>query len=175
VTADLGQSLVDVLDALPIRPIVTVPGSGLDVLYARYADSHSCLFASREEEAIGIAAGLVLAGARPLVLMQQAGVGNALNAVITLADAYGLAFPIVVCSRGPEDPNPVQRLSSVQTARILGVLEAIRVCLPDERDAQIARRAIMAPVRWIICERRDDGSIAAPRSPGVSEAGVRRC
>ena len=55
---------------------------------------------TREEECIGFAAGFRAAGGSPAVLMQCSGVGNALNALGSLAMPYGLGFPIILSMRG---------------------------------------------------------------------------
>jgi sulfopyruvate decarboxylase TPP-binding subunit len=64
---------------------------------------------TREEECIGFAAGFRAAGGSPLVLMQCSGLGNALNALGSLAVPYGLGFPIVLSMRGTlGERNPSQ-------------------------------------------------------------------
>jgi hypothetical protein len=142
-----------ILDALAIAGIdwlLVVPASGLNDVYRHYSERGRCLFATREEEAVAAAAGLALGGRRPLVLMQQSGVGNALNAVLSLADAYGVAFPILVCDRGEHDPNPVQRLSSSGTAAALGPLGCARVEW-GEPGASGALARCIAHHRWTVC------------------------
>src|SRR5437762_14089753 len=91
-----------------ISHIIVVPCTGLNPLYSHYERMGQCIYATREEEAIAIASGLAIGGALPAVVMQQSGVGNTLNAVFTLADAYCIYFPVVVLDRGVEDINPVQ-------------------------------------------------------------------
>ena len=55
---------------------------------------------TREEEGIGIAGGLVLAGAKPLLVIQDNGIGNALTALTTFAQAYHLPLVAIVSQRG---------------------------------------------------------------------------
>lgn len=54
----------------------------------------------REEEGVGIAAGAALAGKRPLLLMQNSGLGNSLNAITSLAGLYRLPLFIIMSHRG---------------------------------------------------------------------------
>ncbi len=128
---------------------VVVAASGLEALYLHFERQERLVFATREEEAVAIAAGLVLAGAAPAVLMQQSGVGNALNAVLTLADAYGIRFPIVVFDRGPNDENPVQRASSIWTGVVLAALGGVDVDIsrPGAADALLDQLRLRR--RWI--------------------------
>lgn len=146
----LGPLVETAIHQLPLTHLVTVPGSGLQALYDAFRTRASCIFATREEEAVALCCGLTVAGARPLVVMQQAGVGNCLNAVFTLADAYGICFPIIVCDRGPRDDNPAQRISSDRTLRALRALGARIVDLPGPGTAEL-REAVSAQTRWIVC------------------------
>jgi sulfopyruvate decarboxylase subunit alpha len=58
------------------------------------------LLVNREDEAVGVAGGLVLGGRRAAVVMQDNGVGNALTALTTFAKAYHVGLPIVANTRG---------------------------------------------------------------------------
>ncbi|MGH2352104.1 MAG: thiamine pyrophosphate-binding protein [Chloroflexota bacterium] len=55
---------------------------------------------TREEEGIGIAGGLAIAGAKPLLIVQDNGLGNALTALTTFAQPYHLPILILVSQRG---------------------------------------------------------------------------
>jgi sulfopyruvate decarboxylase subunit alpha len=64
---------------------------------------------TREEECVGYAAGVRAVGDMPLVLFQCSGLGNAQNALGSLAIPYGLGFPIVISMRGTlGERNPSQ-------------------------------------------------------------------
>src|ERR1035438_9281471 len=107
--------------------LLTVPTTGLEQLYKRYEKQDRCLYATREEEAIALASGFALGGARPIVIMQQTGVGNCVNAVLSLADAYQIRFPVIVCDRTVNDPNLVQRVSSFGTSKVLHALGCVQL------------------------------------------------
>jgi len=55
---------------------------------------------TREEEGVGIAAGAALAGKRPLLLMQNSGLGNCVNALASLAGLYELPLFLLMSHRG---------------------------------------------------------------------------
>src|SRR5437762_13978455 len=64
---------------------------------------------TREEEAVGVVCGMVLGGRRPLLLMQNSGLGNAANALASLAVPYELPVVMVISQRGGlGEWNPVQ-------------------------------------------------------------------
>jgi sulfopyruvate decarboxylase subunit alpha len=55
---------------------------------------------TREEEGVGIAAGASLGGKRPALLMQNSGLGNSINALLSLTRLYGLPLPLIISQRG---------------------------------------------------------------------------
>jgi sulfopyruvate decarboxylase TPP-binding subunit len=141
--------LLAAIEACAIEWLLVVPSTGLDAVYEAYHRRARCLFATREEEAVAIAAGLALGGSRPLVLMQQSGVGNCLNAVLTLVDPYRIDFPILVGFRPLDDDNPVQRSSAEGTRHaILGRSFATIEWQAEDYVARF-RSALEGRTRWI--------------------------
>ena len=61
--------------------------------------------AVREDIAVGIAAGAYLAGKRPVIYMQNSGLGYSLEAIASLHLIYGFPALFLVTYRGPEDPG----------------------------------------------------------------------
>lgn len=56
--------------------------------------------AMREDTALGLATGITLAGGRPLVLMQNSGLGYSLNVLTSLAMIYSVGITLVISWRG---------------------------------------------------------------------------
>lgn len=54
----------------------------------------------REEDGVGVSAGAVLAGKRPVVVIQSSGLGNMLNAILSLTVTFGLPLPVLASWRG---------------------------------------------------------------------------
>lgn len=62
--------------------------------------------AAREEDAVGIATGAYLAGKKPIVLMQNSGLANCINALASLCIPYKIPMLMLVTWRGyPKDKN----------------------------------------------------------------------
>ncbi|MCE8423117.1 MAG: sulfopyruvate decarboxylase subunit beta, partial [Candidatus Methanoperedens sp.] len=55
---------------------------------------------TREENGVGICTGLYLGGGKPVMIIQSTGVGNMLNALLSLNLTYGLPLPILASWRG---------------------------------------------------------------------------
>jgi len=57
---------------------------------------------TREEEGIGIAAGAWLGGKKPAMIMQSSGIGNSLNALLSLNRTYNIPLLLLMSHRGVE-------------------------------------------------------------------------
>ncbi|NIM04850.1 MAG: sulfopyruvate decarboxylase subunit alpha, partial [Armatimonadetes bacterium] len=55
---------------------------------------------TREEEGVGICAGAALAGRLPAMVVQSSGVGNMVNAIMSLTSFYRFPFAVFVSRRG---------------------------------------------------------------------------
>jgi sulfopyruvate decarboxylase alpha subunit len=99
---------------------------------------------TREEECVAFAAGQRVCGRRPVLFMQSSGLGNAANALGSLAIPYRLAVPLVITMRGTHgERNPSQIAMGEATAPLLEAL-GIRV-FPvgsGEEVEPVARRAL---------------------------------
>lgn len=103
------QSLFEALDSLGVKFFTGVPDSLLNdfCLYMTNNIPDSChVMAANEGNAIGIAAGNYMAtGNIPLVYMQNSGIGNATNPLLSLTHdcVYGIPMILVIGWRG--DPS----------------------------------------------------------------------
>ncbi len=57
---------------------------------------------TREEEGIGILAGAYLAGRRPVIALQNSGLGNSINAICSLLNYFHIPVVFIVSHRGTE-------------------------------------------------------------------------
>lgn len=82
--------------------IIQIPSSTLKTIIDEQAArlGARAFPATREEEAVGIASGLVLAGRRVLLIVQDNGIGNALTALTTFPQAYHLPIVMLISRRG---------------------------------------------------------------------------
>jgi sulfopyruvate decarboxylase alpha subunit len=96
------QDVIDILKTYNIRFLSYVPEAiGEQMLRLARQDSFfDILPLAREEEGVGVVAGQHVGGARGAVLMPTSGVGNAVNALASLAIPYQIPLPLFIGFRG---------------------------------------------------------------------------
>ena len=94
------SEMVEALLRHGFSSFVGVPCSLLAPLFSELAGRGAMTLATEEGEAVGMAAGMALAGRKPVVLMQNAGFLNALNPLLSLHAVFELPLLLVVSHRG---------------------------------------------------------------------------
>lgn len=108
------------------------------------SDDYHCV--PREDNAIGMAAGAWMAGASPVVLMQNSGLGQSVNALASLVVPYSIPMLLIVSMRGmPPDPTEENQGMARLTPVILRELgmEYETLC-PEQSEQQFEQAA-----RWV--------------------------
>ena len=130
-----------VLDTLARNGIdlaVTVPCKYIArlIVEAEEDPRFTLMYPSREEEGLGIAAGAALAGRGAVMLLQNSGLGNMVNAYCSLNLHYGLPLCLIVTYRGDElERVPAQVPMGDRTERLLELLGIRVVLLEKPADA----------------------------------------
>jgi sulfopyruvate decarboxylase subunit alpha len=121
------------------REVVYVPDNPLSHILAALSENHPDVrstLATREEEAVGIAAGLYLGGAWPALLMQSSGLGNTPNALASLLIAYQIPVVMIVSMRGdPGEWNAAQVPMGRAVAPVLDALGVPHLSVDRAEDA----------------------------------------
>ena len=95
--------VIDILNKHGIPHVASVPCDKAKDLCFLLPDHFDHIGLTREEDGIGVCAGLVLAGKRPAMFIQSSGLGNSLNAIMSLTKTYDLPLPIIASWRGVQD------------------------------------------------------------------------
>jgi sulfopyruvate decarboxylase alpha subunit len=133
------RTLLDAFRAEEIRNLVFLPDTVMGRLLALAEDDPSFRLVGvhREEEAVGILTGLFLASQRGAMLVQSSGLGNALNALGSLAMAYHIPFPLLVSLRGElGEFNPAQLHMGRAVPGCLDALTIQHVTLHSENELE---------------------------------------
>jgi sulfopyruvate decarboxylase alpha subunit len=132
------QAVVSRLVAGGVTVATFVPDSRLQGVLAGLAEHDLPLRSlTREEECVAYAAGQRIAGKRPVVLLQSSGIGNALNALGSLAVPYRLGLPLIISQRGTlGEGNPSQVPVGRAAASLLSALGIQSFPLQRAEDAE---------------------------------------
>ena len=94
------RKLFNILEKKGIKNFVGVPDSTMKYFIDEGLKKNKILIATREEEAIGIAAGMSMAGEKSLVFMQNAGFANSLSTITSLVQLYQIPMILLIGWRG---------------------------------------------------------------------------
>src|SRR5262245_39125977 len=174
-----GARFADALERRGFDFFAGVPCSLIEDLIA-VLETHPRLpyvAAVREDVAVGMAAGAWFAGRRPVVLMQNSGLGTSLNALASLSLMYGLPALLVVTWRGYRGKDAPERLLMGEiTPKLLDLLGIPHRVLSEASladDVAWAARemeARHAPVALVVPPGlRSEGASTAPSEASPSE------
>jgi len=133
------ERIVQALEHEGVTHVVGVPDNGSRALFERlWAHPHiEVILTSREGEAFGLASGLYLGGATPLVLIQNTGFFEAGDAFRGTAYNMGLPLVMLVGYRGYKTMEP--GAPRVDTAATFFRAHAQRMANPLHRHARRRR------------------------------------
>jgi len=106
-------------------------------LFSLLPESFETIELLREEDGVGVCAGAYLAGRKPAMFIQSSGLGNMLNALLSLSRTYELPLPVIASWRGVYKETIPAQVPFNQA--IPGILKAADIpCFlvhqPDEFD-----------------------------------------
>jgi sulfopyruvate decarboxylase subunit beta len=97
----------------------------------------------REEDGVGLCAGLFLAGNRPMMHIQSSGLGTMLNAIMTLPVPYELPLPVLVSWRGVHrERSEVQMPFNIHLPDLLDALDIVYTVVHEAGDLDRIEGAI---------------------------------
>jgi len=96
------DTVIQILRENGIDCVATLPCDKARDLFFRLPEAFPHIGLTREEDGVGVCAGAYLAGKRPAMVIQSSGLGNMLNALLSLDRTYGIPLPILASWRGCE-------------------------------------------------------------------------
>ncbi|MFX1343502.1 MAG: sulfopyruvate decarboxylase subunit alpha [Promethearchaeota archaeon] len=89
---------------------------------------------TREEEGVGIAAGAYLGGKTPAILIQNSGLGNSVNAIMSLLQLFKIPVIFIMSHRGTEGEKIMAQIPMGQLTPDLLDLLKIRKFIIDSKE-----------------------------------------
>ncbi len=127
------EEVLDIFASEGVDTVVTLPCDRTkDLCYLIPKYFHNITL-SREEDGVGICAGLCLAGKKPVLHMQSSGLGNSLNAIMSLSVLYELPLPVIASHRGVY--NELIPAQIPFNSALPGVLSALGISFTIIHDA----------------------------------------
>ena len=182
--------LIGILQNNGIDFLSTLPCDRIKVLLERVKKEFFHIPLTREEEGVGISAGIALAGKKPAMFVQSSGIGNMVNALLSLTGFYELPLALFVSQRGVYKEGIAAQIpmgerlpeilkgagiacSTISTADDVGILE---YKLPEVYSQNKIHAFLISPA---VFERKDTRGLlpgAEIQNPGLRPQGMNeRC
>ncbi|MFE9429173.1 thiamine pyrophosphate-binding protein [Kitasatospora sp. NPDC006697] len=140
-------------------PFFGTPCGVLAPLLALLEEGDDYHVVAREDSAVGLAAGVGLAGGHPVVLMQNSGFGQSVNALASLTVPYRIPLLLIVSMRGTGPDATTENLAMGRlTEAILDGLGIEFLYLSSEHAADCMQNAY----RIVAAERRPFALLVRP-------------
>lgn len=94
------KRVVEILKNNNIDAVCTLPCDRIKCLLPLISENIKTVPLTREENGVGICAGIYLGGGKPVMVIQSTGIGNMINALLSLNLTYGIPLPILASWRG---------------------------------------------------------------------------
>lgn len=97
---EIEEKIIEIMKDNGIDIIATLPCDKAKNLFYLIPQHFYEVALNKEEDGIGICAGAYLAGGKPAIVMQSSGLGNSMNALMSLTRTYELPLPVITSWRG---------------------------------------------------------------------------
>ncbi|MEE8168360.1 MAG: sulfopyruvate decarboxylase subunit beta [Candidatus Hydrothermarchaeales archaeon] len=135
--------VIQLLKEAGVDLIASLPCDKIKGLYIQVTENFRHVPLTREEEGVGICAGASLAGAKPALLIQSSGMGNAINTLCSLTKVYHLPLAILVSWRGIyEEKIPAQIPMGKYLPRVLDALEINYTMIHEKGQIPLMKPAL---------------------------------
>jgi sulfopyruvate decarboxylase beta subunit len=156
------EELIAILKKHGVDFAASLPCEKIKILLEMVGRSFFHVPLTREEEGVGICAGAALSGRKPAMFVQSSGIGNMINALLSLTAFYELPLAIFVSRRGIykekiEAQVPMgQRLPDILTGAGISWSEinsSVDFVIVDRELSQVFRKGsvhafLMSPEVW---------------------------
>jgi sulfopyruvate decarboxylase subunit beta len=163
----VSEKIIEALDNSDVEFFATFPCEKVRTLYDLIPKHFRQVSLSREEEGVGICAGASLAGVKAAMLTQSSGIGNMINALLSLTKTYEMPLFLMISWRGVYNEKiPAQVLMGEKLPQILKSIGVDYSIIKAEEDipeiSDFARRTydkngvsavLLNPVLWSHEER----------------------
>lgn len=155
---DCATTLSGALLERDFAPFFGTPCGILAPLYKELEAAANLWTVSREDNAVGVAAGAAMTGHNPVVLMQNSGLGQSVNAIASLVVPYQIPMLLVISLRGVAPDFTTENIVMGRLTEPLLTEAGIPSVLLDEDN-------LTAQAEWArieVAERRRPAALLVP-------------
>ncbi len=177
------QRVVELLKRNRIELAATLPCDRIKALLPEISKKITTIPLTREENGVGICAGAYLGGKRAAMVIQSTGIGNMINALLSLNLTYGIPLPVLASWRGIYKESIEaqlqfgKRLPAIldaagmmsTTVQSLNELDKIDAAIRDSFDRAYPHIILLSPALW------EDSSCEAPAPLEISPRFAELC
>tara|TARA_B110001454_G_scaffold150244_1_gene139594 strand:- start:276 stop:764 length:489 start_codon:yes stop_codon:yes gene_type:complete len=138
------RQIFNILKKKGIKNFVGVPDSTMKYFIDEGLKKEKILITTREEEAIGIAAGMSMSNEKSLVFMQNAGFANSLSAITSLIKLYEIPMILLIGWRGflKDDAPEHEKIGEIQP-ELINIIGLESKIIDDTNFKNVCNWAIM--------------------------------
>lgn len=154
------STLSDALLERDFAPFLGTPCGILAPLYNQLEASANLWTVPREDNAVGVAAGAAMTGKSPVVLMQNSGLGQSVNAIASLVVPYQIPMLFIVSMRGVLPDFTTENL-------VMGRLTELLLNEAGIPTVHLQAETLAAQADWassLVVERRQPAALLVPPS-----------
>ena len=138
------RQIFNILKKKGIKNFIGVPDSTMKHFIDEGLKKEKILITTREEEAIGIAAGMSMSNKKSLVFMQNAGFANSLSTITSLIKLYEIPMILLIGWRGflKEDAPEHEKIGEIQP-ELINIIGLESKIIDDKNFKNVCDWAIM--------------------------------
>ncbi len=126
-----------------IDQVGILPCDRLKTVLTLLPEGLKCYNLTREEVGIGISAGAFLSGGKPVLIVQSTGIGNSINALMSLHKTYEIPLPIIASWRGVfKEAIEAQKPLGMALPALLKALEIPYMIIENKDEISLLAGAI---------------------------------
>ncbi len=156
------HKVINILRKNRIDFAATLPCDRIKALLPLIEKNLKTISLTREENGVGICAGIYLGGGRPVMVIQSTGIGNMINALESLNLTYGIALPVLAswrgvhkeaieaqCQFGKKQPAILEAAGiDFTTIETKDEIDKIDDAIRDSFDNALPHIVLMSPAIW---------------------------
>jgi len=146
------KKVVDILRSEGVDLIVSLPCDRNRNFTSEIHNEFDVIDLTREEDGVGICAGAFMGGRRPVMSIQSSGLGNMMNAIMSLTALYRFPLPILASWRGVD--NEKIEAQKPFNLRLPQMLNAFDIQYADVKDCND-----LSLIREMVCKAFDENII----------------